>query len=59
MSKELGGLHKVNELAREAGGPRRVLTHTLFAGQKRLIIEHEGVDYVLQITRQGKLILTK
>ncbi|KAA3625453.1 MAG: hemin uptake protein HemP [Proteobacteria bacterium] len=31
----------------------------LFRGQTRILIEHGGSTYVLQITRQGKLILTK
>lgn len=31
----------------------------LLDGDSRLRIEHEGVEYLLQITRQGKLILTK
>lgn len=39
--------------------PRRLHSHELFAGYSRLLIEHEGLEYLLQITRQGKLILTK
>lgn len=39
--------------------PRRLRSHDLFAGHSRLFIEHDGVEYLLQITRQGKLILTK
>lgn len=39
--------------------PRRLCSNELFAGHSRLFIEHEGGDYLLQITRQGKLILTK
>ena len=31
----------------------------LFKGQTRLVIEHEGSEYLLSLTRQGKLILTK
>jgi hemin uptake protein HemP len=38
---------------------RRIDSKSLLAGDNRLRIEHEGVDYLLQITRQGKLILTK
>jgi hemin uptake protein HemP len=38
---------------------RRLCSHELFAGQSRLLIEHDGIEYLLQITRQGKLILTK
>ncbi len=39
--------------------PCRMRSSDLFAGQLRLLIEHDGGDYLLQITRQGKLILTK
>lgn len=38
---------------------RRISSKTLLNGDTRLRIEHEGIDYLLQITRQGKLILTK
>ena len=38
---------------------RRLNSTELFAGLARVVIEHEGSAYVLQITRQGKLILTK
>ncbi|PVV10007.1 MAG: hypothetical protein B6D77_08835 [gamma proteobacterium symbiont of Ctena orbiculata] len=31
----------------------------LFRGRSRLVIMHQGGEYLLQITRQGKLILTK
>jgi hemin uptake protein HemP len=31
----------------------------LFGTGKRLRIEHQGLEYLLQITRQGKLILTR
>jgi hemin uptake protein HemP len=31
----------------------------LFKGQKSILIEHNGHNYRLQMTRQGKLILTK
>jgi hemin uptake protein HemP len=39
--------------------PRRIPSHELFGGQNRVRIVHEGVEYLLQITRHGKLILTK
>jgi len=37
----------------------RVKSEVLLNGQQSLYIEHEGEVYVLRITRQGKLILTK
>jgi hemin uptake protein HemP len=36
-----------------------VPSHLLFAGGRRLLIEHGGVIYTLQITKQNKLLLTK
>jgi hemin uptake protein HemP len=36
-----------------------VPSHVLFAGQRRLLIEHAGEIYTLQITKQNKLLLTK
>lgn len=38
---------------------RRLRSQELFAGHSRLLIAHDGVEYLLQVTRQGKLILTK
>ncbi len=39
--------------------PRRISSDQLLQGERRVIIEHEGQDYILQRTRQGRLILTK
>ena len=36
----------------------RIRSEELFAGNRRVLIEHEGKNYILQITRHGKLILT-
>jgi len=38
---------------------RRLSSNELFDGKSRVVIEHGGIEYLLQITRQGKLILTK
>ncbi len=37
----------------------RLKSGDLFNGQQQLYIEHEGEVYVLRITKQRKLILTK
>ncbi|MES9831308.1 MAG: hemin uptake protein HemP [Candidatus Thiodiazotropha sp. DIVDIV] len=37
----------------------RIHSCDLFRNQQRIEIEHRGEIYRLQITRQGKLILTK
>lgn len=39
--------------------PREISSQELFRGQNRLVIDHQGEKYRLQITRNGKLILQK
>lgn len=39
--------------------PRMIPSEQLLGEQGQLHIEHQGARYVLRITRQGKLILTK
>lgn len=44
----------------EPGGDARVITTTeLLRGARRIWIEHAAQRYLLQVTRNGKLILTK
>jgi hemin uptake protein HemP len=38
---------------------RRISTAELMQGAREVIIVHEGEEYVLRITKSGKLILTK
>jgi len=38
---------------------RWIRSGDLFAGSTRVLIEHNGAAYQLQITSQGKLLLTK
>jgi hemin uptake protein HemP len=42
-----------------ANRPAPLNSSDLFRGETRIEIEHQGELYRLQITRQGKLILTK
>ncbi|MDZ4097983.1 MAG: hemin uptake protein HemP [Methylophilaceae bacterium] len=37
----------------------RWTTKVLFAGARKIVIEHDGVEYSLRLTSQDKLILTK
>ncbi|MNJ65775.1 hypothetical protein D3C77_618130 [compost metagenome] len=37
----------------------RVSSNELLGGSKELVIVHDGREYVLRLTRQDKLILTK
>ncbi len=39
--------------------PDALSSEMLFRGARVLLIEHDGDRYVLRITRNGKLILTK
>ncbi|HBC56138.1 MAG TPA: hypothetical protein DCZ03_03160 [Gammaproteobacteria bacterium] len=39
--------------------PLRISSHALLAGRSKIIIEHEGENYELRRTSNGKLILTK
>lgn len=39
--------------------PVIVDTRELFAGQREVVLEHDGVRYRLRITRRNKLILQK
>lgn len=48
-----------NAASRAVREPQRVRSDTLLRGERRLIIEHEGASYVLLLTRNDKLILTK
>ncbi len=41
------------------GQAPRIPSACLFRGGRRLVIDHNGQNYVLQITRAGRLILTK
>jgi hemin uptake protein HemP len=46
--------------AESASGPEVILdARELFAGRKEIVIDHEGVQYRLRITRRNKLILQK
>ena len=39
--------------------PRRVDSAELLRGERRMLILHAGVEYRLQVTKNGKLLLTK
>ncbi|HQR81938.1 MAG: hypothetical protein B7Z05_03935 [Thiotrichales bacterium 32-46-8] len=42
-----------------SGACRVLPSSVLFAGKKEVRIHHAGVEYVLRITKEQKLILTK
>jgi hemin uptake protein HemP len=45
------------EVAHRAA-PRRTSSRELFGGSRELVIDHDGRQYQLRITQNGKLILT-
>ncbi len=46
--------------AREAATPlRRTSSQALLQGERELVIQHQGGEYHLRLTRNDKLILTK
>jgi hemin uptake protein HemP len=45
--------------AAPASRPRRLKVSELLGGDREAILEHDGQDYRLRITANGKLILTK
>jgi hemin uptake protein HemP len=49
-----------SDLASESltGNPRRIRSEDLLQGCVELLIEHQGREYRLRITQNGKLILT-
>jgi len=49
-------LKKLPELASET---RRVSSELLLKGARELVIQHQGNEYHLRLTRNDKLILTK
>ena len=55
-------MNRADPPSREAPGPKlrpRLQAAALFAGTRQVIIEHGTEEYRLQITKHGKLILTK
>ncbi|WP_266170071.1 hemin uptake protein HemP [Dyella subtropica] len=38
---------------------RRISSQVLLEGERELVITHQGSEYHLRLTRNGKLILTK
>jgi hemin uptake protein HemP len=45
--------------AGRTGSTRRIASQRLLEGSRELVIEHQGNEYHLRLTRNDKLILTK
>lgn len=50
---------KTASLNTHANPTRRLSSSEIFGDDKQVLIEHGLAEYLLRITRQGKLILTK
>jgi hemin uptake protein HemP len=54
-----GGREKVVPLRVAPMATRRIESKNLLGGSRELVIEHQGSEYHLRLTRNDKLILTK
>ncbi|SEM26023.1 Hemin uptake protein hemP [Luteibacter sp. UNCMF331Sha3.1] len=54
-----GGRDKVVALRAAPVATRRIESKNLLDGSRELVIEHQGSEYHLRLTRNDKLILTK
>ncbi|MGN6091430.1 MAG: hemin uptake protein HemP [Luteibacter jiangsuensis] len=54
-----GGRDRVVPLRAAPVAVRRVESKNLLDGSRELVIEHQGSEYHLRLTRNDKLILTK
>lgn len=53
------GREKVVPLRTAPVATRRIESKNLLDGSRELVIEHQGAEYHLRLTRNDKLILTK
>jgi hemin uptake protein HemP len=59
VSRDDSPAPEVERSAAADGRPRRLKVSDLLAGEREAILEHDGQEYRLRITANGKLILTK
>ena len=59
LARPLGLLRLKSQAATPDPGARRVSSQLLLAGERELVITHQGSEYHLRLTRNDKLILTK
>jgi hemin uptake protein HemP len=57
VSVNIAGLQETNDPY--PNGRRRIKSSFFFQGMREVVIVHEQEEYVLRVTRNGKLILTK
>lgn len=59
LLRSTGLLRLKPQAASPAPHIRRISSQSLLAGERELVITHEGSEYHLRLTRNDKLILTK
>jgi hemin uptake protein HemP len=59
LSRPLGLLRLKPQAVTPEPGTRRISSQNLLAGERELVITHQGSEYHLRLTRNDKLILTK
>ena len=52
-------MNKLSELSVNSATPKQISSEELLGDARRLIIVHAGEQYLLRVTKNGKLILTK
>jgi hemin uptake protein HemP len=51
--------HKIWDEVKEVLLTKKLTSKELFSNKKEVMIEHQNETYILRITKQNKLILTK
>ncbi|KAB2911381.1 MAG: hemin uptake protein HemP [Hyphomicrobiaceae bacterium] len=59
ISRDEAGNPRPRPQPQSVAGPRRLKVSDLLEGEREVLLEHDGQDYRLRITANGKLILTK
>lgn len=59
LSLQTASRPKVQPVASDAPVRRHVSSQSLLDGARELVIQHQGGEYHLRLTRNDKLILTK
>jgi len=59
MAQTSGPRHETSASPVSSPQRKRVTTADLMQGAREIIVLHQGEEYLLRITKSGKLILTK
>ena len=59
LARSLSRLSPNSEVKETMAAVRRISSFSLLGGERELVIQHQGNEYHLRLTRNDKLILTK